>query len=184
MTRMILKRPQPRGNPISPFAEPAKPDVESSRRSLYLSFRSWRLPIPAPAGGWHRRGDHPLLGRGWWVPCGDRTRRPSNLPGSSRRPSTLLSRLSSPPRLPRRIQGHLPHLAHALLGGASDHHRLVDPRFELAHGRHRAARHDPVLRAVPFRPLDSRQFRPERGGKPARSLDLAAPNFETTRGAR
>jgi hypothetical protein len=42
------------------------------------------------------------------------------------------------------------------------------------HGRHDALGDDPVLRAVAFRSLDSRQFRPEAGGKPTLSLDLRA----------
>jgi hypothetical protein len=56
--------------------------------------------------------------------------------------------------LPRRVERHLPHLAHALLGGAGDHQRLVDPRLELADQRHRAAGDDPVLGAVALTSLD------------------------------
>jgi hypothetical protein len=78
----------------------------------------------------------------------------SRIQGSRRRPRALLRRIRSSFRLPRRIDRHLPHLTHAFFRGSGDHHRLVDPRLELAHGRHGAARHQPVLRRIAFRPLD------------------------------
>ena len=199
MTGARPKPPQPPRKPISSLTKAAKPIVKPNwwdlprlkllltESRLLLSPHS-RLPLSATAGGWRGRGDPLLLRRRGWVPCRDRTRRPSNLRASNLHsggsPGTLLSSLSRPSRLLRRIHRHLADLPHPLLGGTGDHQRLVDPRLELAHGRHGAAGHDPVLGAVAFASLDSGEFRPAAGGKPARSLDLAAPNFETTRGAR
>ena len=57
--------------------------------SSWSSFRLCLSGLPpicawaeAPAGGWRRRGDRPeelSYRKGRWVPCGDRTRRPSRL---------------------------------------------------------------------------------------------------------
>jgi hypothetical protein len=199
VTRTRPKPPQPPRKPISSLTKPAKPHVEPNprprlRRNLLLSESRLtlnppsRLPFPAAAGGWRGRGD-PHLPRRWgWVPYRDRTRRPNNLPSSNLHsrssPGTLLSRLSRPSRLLRRIHRNLADLPNPLLRSTSNNQRLVDPRFKLAHSRHSAAGDDPVLGGVALGSLDSGEFRPAAGGKPARSLDLAAPNFETTRGAR
>ncbi len=67
---------------------------------------------------------------------------------------TRLSGLSCPLRLPRRVERHLAHLAHALLGGTGDHEGLVDPGLELADQRHGAAGDDPILGAVALFSLD------------------------------
>jgi hypothetical protein len=55
--------------------------------------------------------------------------RPNNRLSSSFR--ARLSRLSRPPSLPSRIERHLPHLTHPILGDTRDHQRLVDPCLEL-----------------------------------------------------
>jgi hypothetical protein len=67
---------------------------------------------------------------------------------------TLLGRLRRPPCLTSRIERHLAHLAHPLLGGAGDHQRLVDPGLELADQRHGAAGDDPLLGAIALFSLD------------------------------
>jgi hypothetical protein len=177
---MRPERPQPSRYSVSSLGKAAKPNLEPRPRSRRgLSERRRRLGgerpfFDVPAGGWRGFGGPPRQGR--WHQIGDRTRRPGNVGiGSLRgRLCALLSRLSSPPRLPRSIKRHLADFPHPLLGGTGDHQRLVDPRLELADGRYDTLGDDPVLRVVAFRTLDSGEFRPEGGGKRALSLDLPA----------
>jgi hypothetical protein len=134
---MLLKRPQPSRNSVSPLVEAPKPNLESRLRR-----GNGRL-LDVPAGGCLRSGLNNRL-------------------SSSLRAG--LSRLSGPPSLPSRIKRHLPHLAHPILGDAGDHQRLVDPRLELIQRRNGAPGNGPVVSAVAFRSLDTREFTVEEGG--------------------
>lgn len=182
MTRMLLQSAQPSRNSVSPLVEAAKPNLKP--RLTHRLRRSPRLNLPA--GGWRRvGGPPPAKCGGWWNQIGDRTRRPDSIvnrygclrtglnnrllrSGLNNRLSssfsTRLSRLSRPPSLPGSIERHLPHLAHPVLRGPSDHKRLVDPRLKLVQRRNRAPGNDPVVRVVAFRTLDTREFTVEEGG--------------------
>lgn len=201
MTRMLLQRPQPSRNSVSPLVEAPKPNLKP--RLTHRLHPS--LPLSVPAGGWRRVGGPPPAScGGWWNQIGDRTRRPDSLvlrsgylrsalnsrslrnrPRSlGSRLSALLSRLSRPASLPGRIEGHLPHLAHAVLRRPGENKRLVDPRLQLIQRRNGAPGDDPVLSVVTHRLLDTREFTIEEGGKSALSLDLRPPSPRTeTRGA-
>src|SRR4051794_15710191 len=157
---MRPKPPQPCRYLVSSLVKAAKPNLEPR-----LSQRS-----NGPSPGGRGRGDRPRgsfsyrKGRGG--PRPGRTRWPGRLvPRLNRSLRALLRRLRRPPRLPGRVQRHLPHLAHPVLGDAGDHQRLVDPRLELVQRRHGAAGYDPVLGAVALRSLDTEEFRVAGGGK-------------------
>jgi hypothetical protein len=159
MAPMLLQRPQPSRNSVSPLVEAAKPHLKP------------RLT--------HRLRLNPLLGRSprLNLPVGDRARRPDPLVLScgclrsgpnhsvSRRSSARLRRLSRPPRLPGSVERHLPHLAHPVLRSTGDDQRLVDPRFQVIQRRNGAPRDHPVVSDVSLRPLDTRQFTIGEGGK-------------------
>jgi hypothetical protein len=114
MTPLLLQRPQPSRNSVSPLVKAAQPNLEPR-----LTRRS-----DVPAGGWRRFGGPPPGScGGWWDQIGDRTRRPEALVLRSgyvrgglnslhSRLGAPLRRLSRPARLPRRVKRHLPHLAH------------------------------------------------------------------------
>jgi hypothetical protein len=152
------KPPQPRRDSVSPLGKAAKSSLELRRPSPRRSLRQLN------SGGWRRfRG----LSRMGEPGIGDRTRRPSRLRSclsSSHR--ALLRRLGGPPRLPGRVERHLAHLAHPVLGGAGDHQRLVDPCLQFAHQRHAAARHHPVLRTVSLLDPDARNLGAREAEKP------------------
>lgn len=184
MTRMLLQCAQPSRNSVSPLVKTAKPNLKPRLR--HRSGSSRRLGrsylIDLPAGGWRRfGGPPPAKCGGWWNQIGDRTRRPGRIVprygclsnrwsrgslrnGLNRRLSTPLRRLSRPPSLAGGVERHLPHLAHPVLRGPSDHERLVDPRLELVQCRDRAPGYDPIVGVVPFRTLDTREFTVEEGG--------------------
>jgi hypothetical protein len=182
MARMILKRPQPSRNSVSPLVKAAKPRLEPRLRLRNgLSLRLGLSPrLDVPAGGWRRFGGPPPASCGGrWHQIGDRTRRPGRIvcrygcvrlrlnKRLSRSLRARLRRLRRPPGLPSGIKRHLPHLAHPILGDTSDHQRLVDPRLELVQGRNGPSGNHPVLSVVTHRLLDTRQFTIEEGGKPA-----------------
>src|SRR5215218_8824697 len=134
MTRVLLQCPQTSRNSVSSLSKAAKPHLEprlTHRRGLSpLPARSHLIAVPASWGG-------------RWDQIGDRTRRPNSIvprygclrsrPNNSvsRSPRTPLRRLSRPPRLPSRVERHLPHLAHPVLRSPGDNQRLVDPRLQL-----------------------------------------------------
>src|SRR5215218_2176886 len=146
MTRVLLQCPQTSRNSVSSLSKAAKPHLEPR-----LTHRRGLSPLPArshliavPAGGWRRFGGPPPASCGGrWDQIGDRTRRPNSIvprygclrsrPNNSvsRSPRTPLRRLSRPPRLPSRVERHLPHLAHPVLRSPGDNQRLVDPRLQL-----------------------------------------------------
>jgi hypothetical protein len=153
MTRVILKCPQARREPISSLSKAAKPNLEPRLRRSLLS---------ASSGGWRRcRG----LSRKGEPGIGDRTRRPRRSRSNvSRRLRARLRRLSRPPSLPGGIERHLPHLTDAVFRRPRNHKGLVDPRLELIQRRHGAGGNDPIVRDVSLRSLDTRQFTIEEGG--------------------
>jgi hypothetical protein len=168
MTPLLLKRPQPSRNSVSPLVESAEPNLEP-RLTHHVGL------LHRPAGGWRRFGGPPPAGcGGWWDQIGDRTRRPGRIvprygclrSGLNSRLSTPLRRLSRPPSLPSGIERHLPHLAHALLRRAGDHQRLVDPRLELIQRRNSASRNHPVVSDVSLRPLDAGNLRSRKAENP------------------
>jgi hypothetical protein len=170
MARVILKRPQPRREPVSSLRKGAKPHLEPGlgHRSDFRRRLGRGHLFDAPAGGWRRFGGPPPGScGGWWNQIGDRTRRPDSIvprygclsSGLNSRLSTPLSRLSRPASLPSRIERHLPHLAHPVLGSPRDDQRLVDPRLELIQRRNGAPRNHPVLSDVSLRPLDAGNLR-------------------------
>jgi hypothetical protein len=180
MTRVILKRPQARREPVSSLRKAAESHLKPRlTHRLRLSGRLGLSPlINIPAGGWRRFGGPPPAScGGWWDQIGDRTRRPTSIVprygclrsgmnnSVSRRPSALLRRLSRPTSLPGSIKRHLPDLAHPVLRDPRDHQRLVDPRLELTQGRNRAPGNQPVVGDVSLRTLDTRQFTIGEGGK-------------------
>ena len=160
MTRMLLQRPQPSRNSVSPLVKAAKPNLEAGlAHRLHLSLLFGRSPLLSLPGDRTRRPDS-IVNR-----CGCLRSRPNNR--LSRSQSARLSGLSRPARLPSSVERHLPHLAHPILRRPRDHERLVDPRLELIQRRNRAAGNYPVLRVVAHRPVDTREFRIAAGGKPA-----------------
>src|SRR5690348_15341926 len=195
MTPLLLQRPQPSRNSVSPLVEATKPNLEP--RLTHRGGLSRRLGrghlIDVPAGGWRRfGGPPPAKCGGWWDQIGVRPCRPGRMvpsygclsSGLNSRLGTPLRRLGRPPGLPGSIERHLPHLAHPVLRRPRDDQRLVDPRLELVQGRNRAPGDDPVVRVVPLRSLDTRENTVEEGGKSALLLDLRPPFPRTeTRGA-
>jgi hypothetical protein len=189
MTPVLLKRPQPSGNSVSPLVKAAKPNLEPRLTHHLGLIRHLRLSLRpnVPAGGWRRFGGPPPAScGGWWDQIGDRTRRPDSIVCRSgylrsgpnnrsprKRPSSLCSRtsarlcrLSRAPSLPGRVERHLPHLPHAVFRGARDHQRLVDPRLKLVQRRNRSPGYDPVVSDVPLRPLDGGNLRSGKAENP------------------